>query len=190
VRPVLDVINETSPEVEALLADFGELAPLAQRALPAAGSLVSKLSPFMTALEPTARNIAPVIAYIAAYRRELVGAAANVGASMKGRAPGVNGRQAAYLRTIVPFNPEGLVGAAAREPSNRHAAYMAPGGLDHLKTGLLSSSCGHAGPSEIPAPPCKEQGGWSFAGSEPRYFHRLTASPPDGAAAVRRALGL
>jgi phospholipid/cholesterol/gamma-HCH transport system substrate-binding protein len=190
VRPVLEVVNESSPEVEALLADFGRLAPLAQRALPAAGSLVSKLSPFMDALEPTARNIAPVIAYVAAYRRELVGAAANVGAATMGKAPGVSGRPTAYLRTIVPMNPEGFVVRSERVPNNRHAAYMAPGGLDRLKEGFLSASCEHAAPSEIPAPPCKEQGGWSFAGSEPRYFHRLTDSPPDGTAAVRRALGV
>jgi ABC-type transporter Mla subunit MlaD len=189
VRPALAAINGAAPEVEALLADFGRLAPLAQRGLPAAGSLVSSLSPFMDTLEPVARNVNPIVNYIAAYRRELAGAAANVAASAKGRAPGVNGEPKPYLRTIVPLSPEGRTGRSERLPSNRHAAYMAPGGLDRLAEGLPSASCAHAGPSETSAPPCREQGGWSFRGGEPRYYQRLTAAPPDGVASVRRLLG-
>jgi hypothetical protein len=54
---------------------------------------------------------------------------------------------------------------------------MAPGGLDHLKDGLLSAGCKHAGPSNTPAPPCREQPGWSFGGGTAAYYQRITDEP-------------
>jgi phospholipid/cholesterol/gamma-HCH transport system substrate-binding protein len=177
IAPTLEAITEASPEVEALLRDFGELTPLAREALPATASIVSALSPFMTETEPNAKQIVPVIQYVAAYRRELVAAMANIGAMAQGKAPASNGRQTAYLRTIVPFGPQSLVGASGRRADNRHNAYMAPGGLDHLKDGLLSSNCKHAGASAIPAPACRQQPGWSFAGGRSAYFQRLSDEP-------------
>jgi hypothetical protein len=177
IAPALRTISEASPQVEALLRDFGELTPLAREALPATASIVSALSPFMTETEPNAKQIVPVIQYVAAYRRELVAAMANIGAMAQGKAPGTDGRPTAYLRTVVPFGPQSLVGARGRRPDNRHAAYMAPGGLDRLKDGLLASNCGHAGGSAIPAPDCMVQPGWSFAGSKSAYFQRLSDEP-------------
>jgi virulence factor Mce-like protein len=177
VAPALKAIGRATPEVEALLEDFDSLTPVAREALPAAAELVTALSPFMTKTEVNARQILPVIQYVAAYRRELVAATANIGAMAKGKGPATSGRPTAYLRTIVPFGPQSLVGSGERDPSNRHNAYMAPGGLDHLKDGLLSAGCKHAGPSNTPAPPCREQPGWSFGGGKAAYYQRITDEP-------------
>jgi virulence factor Mce-like protein len=177
VAPTLRAISEASPQVEALLRDFETLTPVAREALPATASIVSALSPFMTETEPNAKQIVPVIQYVAAYRRELVAAMANIGAMAQGKSPGTNGRPTAYLRTIVPYGPQSLVGTRGRRPDNRHNAYMAPGGLDHLKDGLLSANCSHAGDSAIPAPACKVQPGWSFSGGRSAYFQRLSGEP-------------
>ena len=177
IAPTLRTITEASPEVEGLLRDFGSLTPLAREALPATALIVSALSPFMTETEPNAKQIVPVIQYVAAYRRELVAAMANIGAMAQGKAPASDGRQTAYLRTIVPFGAQSLVGSRGRRPDNRHAAYMAPGGLDHIKDGLRSSSCANAGDGAVPAPACRVEPGWSFAGGKTAYFQRLTDEP-------------
>jgi hypothetical protein len=135
VAPALTAIERATPQVEGLLRDLGGLTPVARASLPAAASLVSALSPFMTAMEPTARQIVPVIQYVAAYRRELVAATANVSAIAQGRSPGTEGRPTTYFR------------------------------------------CRTAGPSETPAPPCRQQPGWSFAGGRPAYSQRLGDRP-------------
>ena len=188
VAPALASIDRATPEVEALLRDLGSIVPTARRSLPAAAGLVSALSPFMTSLEPTARQIVPVIQYVAAYRRELVAATANVSAIAQGKAPGTGGREIAYFRTLVPFGPETLVGTSRREPTNRHNAYMAPGGLARLGDGLLAADCRHAGDSE---PPCRQQPGWSFGGGAPAYYQRLTDRPviPGALGQLRRLAG-
>jgi phospholipid/cholesterol/gamma-HCH transport system substrate-binding protein len=177
VAPTLTAIERATPDVEGLLRDMGGLTPVARRSLPAAASLVSALSPFMTQMEPTARQILPMIQYIAAYRRELVATTGNVSATLQGTSPGTDGRVRPYMRTIVPFGPETFTGASRRRPDNRHNAYMAPGGLAHLTDGLLAADCRTAGDSETPAPSCRQQPGWSFAGGREAYFQRLGERP-------------
>ena len=177
VAPTLRAISRSTPEVEGLLKDFDSITPAAKEALPAAAKLVTALSPFMTKTEVNARQILPVIQYVAAYRRELVAATANIGAMAKGKGPSTSGRPTAYLRTIVPFGPQSTIGSGSRDPSNRHNAYMAPGGLDHIKDGLFSASCEHVRESTTKAPPCKVQPTWSFSGGKPTYYQRITDEP-------------
>ena len=177
VPPAMRAIERSSPEIEALLRDLEAVLPVTKRSLPAAAALVNGLTPLMTQLQPAAQQITPMVSYIAAYRRELVAAVSNVGAAAQGRAPGVEGGDKRYLRTIIPLGADSLVGASRRDGSSRHNAYMAPGGLDHLAEGLRSSHCDHARESTSPAPPCREAGGWSFEGGPERYYQRLTERP-------------
>jgi hypothetical protein len=178
VAPALKAVGEASPEVTGLLRDFDSLTPAAKKALPAAASLVSALSPFMTHTEAQAKQILPVIQYVAAYRRELVAATANIAAMTKGKGPSTSGRPTAYMRTNVPLGLSSFVGnGEERLPSVRHNAYMAPNGLDHLKDGLLSASCDHVKESAVPAPACRQQPGWSFSGGKPAYYQRITDEP-------------
>jgi virulence factor Mce-like protein len=178
VAPALEAMQRATPDIEGLLSDLQAMLPTARRALPAAGRVVDALGPFMDQLQPAAQHVTPMLSYINAYRRELVAAMANVSAAAKGTAPGVSGRPRRYLRTIIPLGPESLVGATSRIGSNRHNAYMAPGGLDHLKDGLRASNCANAAGSPVSAPACKEQEPWSYDGQAPkRYFQRLTERP-------------
>ncbi len=177
VEPALSDLNETAPQIRRVLVDFERLLPTARRALPAAARFTDGLVPFMRALEPLAREITPVISYLAGYRRELVATLANVASATDGKSPATNGADTAYLRTLTPLGPETRVGAESRLPSNRHNAYPAPGALDRLRDGLLASNCANAGPSATPAPECRVQPGWSFAGGPPRYFQRLEPGP-------------
>jgi phospholipid/cholesterol/gamma-HCH transport system substrate-binding protein len=177
VAPALSALEEASPQIGALLTDLEALTPTARRALPAAGRLIDGLTPLMDRLQPAAQQVTPIISYVAAYRQELMAAMANLGAGTQGKATGVDGTPKRYLRTLIPVGPESLVGARTRSGSNRHNAYLAPGGLARLADGLLSAGCGHAAPTTTPAPPCREQGGWSFEGRSPAYFQRLTERP-------------
>jgi virulence factor Mce-like protein len=194
VAPALKALERGAPQIDALLRDLEAYVPQAQKALPPAAKLVNALTPFMDRLEPAARQVTPIISYIGQYRKELVGAMANVGATMNGKSPGVTGKPTRYIRTIIPLAPSTLVGASSRNGEIRTNAYMAPGGLDELgKGGLLSSDCRHASKGTIAsAPPCKEQPGWSFEGGPPRYFQRLQERPvvPQGIETLRALLGM
>jgi hypothetical protein len=151
---------------------------VARAGLPAATKFVRSLEPLVEVLDPTAKQIAPVASYMAAYRKELVGTMANVAASQAGSSIGTNGRRVNYFRTLLPLGPEGLVGYGKRLPTNRHNAYGLPGGLADLLGGLESSNCEDATGGGS-APPCKVQPGWSFGGADKRYYpHVDPAKPP------------
>jgi hypothetical protein len=176
--------------VRALLADMEDIVPLARRALPAAGAIIDGLSPLTTALEPSAADVAPIIAYVSTYQPELVATMANVRATTNGRTADSKGAQTPYLRTLTIQSAESRVGRDARLPSNRHNAYRAPGGLAALAEGLTSSNCATAGTYVEPAPACRVQPPWSFAGATPRYYPHVEAVGGDGlGAAVARLLG-
>ena len=117
-----------------------------------------------------------MIAYVAAYRKELVATMTNVAASTNGKTPATDGTPTSYLRTLIPINSESFLGAEKRLATNRHNAYRAPGGLQPLAQGLTSSGCGHAGSGT--APPCKLQPPWRFAGGPRRYFQHVEPRKP------------
>jgi hypothetical protein len=130
--------------------------------------------------------------YAGAYAPEIVSAMANLGAVLNAQAPantteavdGVPAGQAKYLRAALPLNNESIFGQSVREPTNRHNAERAPGGMSMLASGgLLSSDCANTGDtSQIPLPlgngnvPCRVQPGWTFKGVTAQ-FQRLTRAP-------------
>jgi phospholipid/cholesterol/gamma-HCH transport system substrate-binding protein len=177
VEPALSGVREASPRVTALLNQLNGMLPAARAGLPAASKFVNALVPLVHQLDPTARQIAPVTSYMAAYRKELVATMANVAASTNGASPGTDGKYHAYLRTLLPLGPEGLVGYPKRLPSNRHNAYRVPGGLADLVGGLTSSNCAGAVASNTAAP-CKLQPPWSFSGGKPTYYQHVDGAKP------------
>ncbi len=169
VEPALRAVRDSSPDVTALLDDFDKLLPVARRGLPAASRFTSALTPLMDVLGPAARQVTPVTAYMAQYRKELVATMANVSASTLGKSPATNGKMLPYLRTLLPLGPEALVAYGKRLPTNRHNAYRAPGALADLLGGLTASNC--AGTTGA----CKTDPGWSFDGGPKRYFQHVEA---------------
>jgi phospholipid/cholesterol/gamma-HCH transport system substrate-binding protein len=183
VAPGLDALRTMSPQVTSLLRDLRTALPVAQRALPATAHLTRALIPFIDVVYPATREITPIIDMVSAYRRELIATMANAGDAAEATSEGINGRPVHYLRTLVPFTEEGMVGYAHRLPSNRHNAYFAPGGLAAwVKGGLLAADCRNtANPQIVPvvgtgAPPCKQQPGWTLDG-QTRYYPHLERSP-------------
>ena len=175
--PVLRATRRITPDLRALLNDLDGLLPTARAALPATASIVNSLSPLVTALEPAAGQVVPMIDYTATFKDELVATMANVTASTKATSPATNGRLTRYLRTIIPFGPETVVGYENRLGSNRFNAYRAPGGLAGLSEGLPSASCAHAAESSD-APPCKVQDGWSFQNRPKAFYQRIEPATP------------
>src|SRR3954452_12135549 len=182
VAPGLQALRTLSPQVQAVLRELDATMPVMRRALPATARMVSGLVPFVHELAPAAREITPVVQLVAAYRREVAATAANTAAAAQATAPGLNGKQVHYLRTLTPLTEEGQTGYEKRLASNRHNAYFAPGGLDRLAEGLLASNCANtSNPQTIPvagsgAPPCRQQPAWEFGGVK-RYFPHLERLP-------------
>jgi virulence factor Mce-like protein len=190
VRPALESVRDIAPDLRALLTDVEGIVPLTQRALPAAAAIVDALSPLMSALQPAAGDVTPVIAYVGAYQPELVATMANVRATTNGRTADSKGAQTPYLRTLTMQAAESRIGRDARLGTNRHNAYRAPGGLMPLAEGLTSSNCANAGSGAEPAPACKVQPPWSFAGAKLRYYPHVEAAGGDAlGAAIARLLG-
>ncbi|MCW2968759.1 MAG: hypothetical protein JWM71_2531, partial [Solirubrobacteraceae bacterium] len=183
VAPALRAVRTLAPQVKGVLGDLDRTLPVAGRALPAAAHLVDAIDPFVRVVYPATREITPVIDLVSAYRNELVATMANVGSALEATSPGAGGVPIHYLRTLVPFTEEAIVGYAQRLPSNRHNAYFAPGGLARLaEGGLLASDCRNtANPQTVPvvgsgAPACKQQAPWTFDG-QTRYFPHLQRLP-------------
>jgi phospholipid/cholesterol/gamma-HCH transport system substrate-binding protein len=185
VEPALSALSRLSPQVEAVLADLDETLPVAQRALPAAAHLVDGLGPFVEVVYPATREITPIIDLVASYRRELVATMANVAAALQATAPGVDGSPVHYLRALVPYTEESIVGYGERLPSNRHNAYFAPGGLARLSDGgLLAADCSNTTNVQIVpvmgsgAPECRVQPPWTYDGRT-AYFPHVERVPEE-----------
>jgi virulence factor Mce-like protein len=177
LAPVMRSTREITPEIRRLLVDLEGLMPTARRALPAAGAVVSALSPLVDVLEPAAAEVVPMIDYMATYRKELVATMANVGASTLGKSPSTNGRMTRYLRTIIPIGQESIVGWTDRIGENRYNAYRAPGELIQLAEGMASAGCAHA-TSGGNAPPCRVATGWSFKGGPKAFYQHISPAKP------------
>lgn len=177
VAPALVALRRLTPQVEDVLGQLDETLPVAKTALPATAHLVKGLGPFVEVVYPATREITPIIDLVAKYRRELIATLANVSASSNASSPGTNGGNAHYIRTLVPFNEESLVGYAERLPSNRHNAYFAPGGLAKLGDGgLLAADCRNTANEQIvpvigSAMECKTQPPWTFNGHTAYFPH-------------------
>jgi virulence factor Mce-like protein len=193
--PALSELIRLSGPAIKLLREAPGLLDDANRALPAITAFTAAFHPALDAILPAAEQLAPVIAFMGLYNRELVSAMANLAADLEGSSPAtttapvgnVPAGFAHYLRAIIGVSDETLFGQKHREPANRHNAYFSPGELTHLPTGLLSSDCNNIhNPSDFPIltnnVPCRVQPpfGWgSHAPTTPSgYYPHLTAAKP------------
>jgi virulence factor Mce-like protein len=185
VRPALSKLLATAGPLEGFLHQLGPFLGLTIRTLPSEQRLLTTMRPFMHQLFPAVQQVVPVIAYLSAYRRELVAAMANLGAAMQATSPSDNGAVLHYLRTLLVFNDESELGPSQRLPDNRHNAYYAPGELASIgHGGVRASDCRNLSnpPPGSPtsgggAPPCVVAPPWSFQGV-PALFHRLRPARP------------
>lgn len=179
-----DLIRLSGPAVKLLHAAPG-LIRSADRALPAVQRFTTAFRPAVDALLPAARELAPVITFVATYRQELVTAMADLAATLEASAPAntPTGR-ASYIRAISMIGNESPYGQSVREPNNRNNAYFSPGELAQVASGgLQSANCSNtSNPAQVLSlganVPCRVQPGVKWGnGILPGYFPRLTRAP-------------
>ncbi|MDQ6746475.1 MAG: MCE family protein [Actinomycetota bacterium] len=185
LQPALSAVIRLSRPATRLLAEAPSLLRAADAALPSVTRFTTAFKPAVDAIVPAAREIAPIINYVAIYRQELVAAMGNLAADLQATAPAAtpSGR-ANYLRAIAGLGRESIFGQTVREPTTRSNSYFAPGELANLsRGGLLAANCNHQGnPSQVPLGfgnvPCRVQGPFHFGkGVTDAYYPHLTRSP-------------
>jgi ABC-type transporter Mla subunit MlaD len=179
-----DLISLSGPAVK-LLHEAPSLIDAADRALPAVARFSRAFKPAIDVLLPAARELTPVISFVAQYRQELVTAMSNLAATLEATSSAHTASgSASYLRAISMITNESVYGQSVRAPSNRNNAYFSPGELANAgRGGLLSATCANAGnTSQVPVPgqnvPCRSQPGFAWGnGIGAGYFPRLTRAP-------------
>jgi phospholipid/cholesterol/gamma-HCH transport system substrate-binding protein len=176
-----DVIQLSGPTVK-LLHEAPSLLKAADAALPSIARFSTAFKPAVDAILPAAREVAPIITFLALYRQELVTAMANLAADMQGSAPaGTLSGSARYLRAAAEIGRESLFGQSVREPTNRDNTYFSPGELANIaRGGLLSANCNNTGNvSQVPLMfgnvRCKQQPAFDWGNGIPStYYPHLT----------------
>jgi phospholipid/cholesterol/gamma-HCH transport system substrate-binding protein len=191
VKPALaDLIALAGPAVH-LLHQAPGLLNAADAALPDITEFNNAFRPAVKTILPAAENIVPVIDFMGRYSNELIASMASFGASAEATAPAITTQpvgnvpagEAHYGRVLPPLNSEMFYGQSVREPTNRHNAYIAPGGWATWATGLLASDCNNTGDaSQVPVlnrpnVTCTVSKGWNFNGITSYYPHLLPARP-------------
>jgi phospholipid/cholesterol/gamma-HCH transport system substrate-binding protein len=191
LTPALSDLVELSGPAIRLLRQAPGLLDAADTALPSITDFVDAFRPAVKAVLPAAENIVPMIEFISKYSRELTSSMANVAAFTEATAPadttaavgGTPAGSAHYARVLPPLNNEMFFGQSVREPTNRHNAYIAPGGWSSWATGLPSSDCNNVhDTAQIPVlngsgnVPCITSKGWTFNGLT-QYYPHLTRKP-------------
>ncbi|HEY2770105.1 MAG TPA: MCE family protein [Solirubrobacteraceae bacterium] len=157
-----EVIALSGPAVKLLHQAPGLLSD-AKTALPAITRFTRAFKPAIDVILPGAQQLAPIIAFIGAYNKELVAAMADLTADLEGTAPANTATGSAhYLRAISMIGNESIYGQSVREPSNRNNTYFAPGELSNVANGgLESASCANtSNVAQVPGGknvPCRVQ---------------------------------
>jgi ABC-type transporter Mla subunit MlaD len=190
LRPVAPSIPRTladllalQPGLQALLREAGgPLLRASKTALPAVTRLTKGVQVLSDVLEPAGNEITPMVNFIGRSAKEIAATLANVAAATQATAIGGSGRTIHYLRSLVPFTNESIFGYAQRLASNRHNAYLAPGGLSELvQGGLQAQDCRNASnPQSVPiigtgAPPCRPAPANVYNGVTGYYPHVTAA---------------
>jgi phospholipid/cholesterol/gamma-HCH transport system substrate-binding protein len=186
LRPGLEESAKLAPELEGLFKGIPPVQRAAKTGLPAATRIVNATPPLLRVVYKAAREVTPVIQYFYAYRRDITASIANVAAATNATTTAADGTPLHYLRVLIPLNNEGPVGQPARQPTNRHNPYLAPGAQDdYLRGGLRAFDCRNtSNPATIPvvppgtgAPPCLVQAPWKFQGAMRAFPHVERAAP-------------
>jgi phospholipid/cholesterol/gamma-HCH transport system substrate-binding protein len=174
LAPTLRDTIVLAPELRQLFLGVDRVIDVSRTALPATTRIVNASRPLFQVLDLLLREAVPVVDYAGLYKQELVTSWADVAAANQAVQTQVaSGPPLHYLRALVPFTSEGLVAYDQRLGTNRHNPYLAPRGLDKLKTGLESFDCQNTSNpgSGDAAPPCKVQTPLLFRGERNAFPH-------------------
>lgn len=136
-------LDRLSPVFEDFFTRLGPLITASRSGVPALESLMEDFPPLLAEFEPFLRNFNPLIQFLGQNRREVTSFFANTTATSNGRNPELifNGPESDpihFLRVAQTLNPQGLAYYSRALGQTRNNAYMAPGGLERLPSGLLS----------------------------------------------------
>lgn len=185
LTPALTEVVRLSGPATRLLRQAPALLTAAEGALPAITRFSRAFKPAVDAILPAAREVAPIINFVALYRQELVAAMGNLAADLEASAPAATPTGSApYLRALIGLGRESIFGQTVREPTTRDNAYFAPGELSNMnRGGLQVANCNNSGnSSQVPLSfgnvPCRVQPPfqWGFGIATSQYPH-LTRAP-------------
>ena len=152
-------LERLSPSFEGFFRGLGPTVTASRRGVPALEGFLQDFPPLLADFEPFLRNFNPLLDNLGQNRREVASFFANVTAATNGRSNelirnGPDSDPIHYLRASSSLNPQGLAYYPRPLGQTRTNAYMAPGGLDNLLSGLRSyntDSCSNGDP----APPAQ-----------------------------------
>lgn len=146
-------LEQISPEFESFFRGLGPLITASQKGTPAFERLFRRFPGVLDDLEPFMQNLNPILAYIGQNRREVAAFFANTTAATQARNNELPIRHdfepPHFLRATATLTPQGLGYFPRKLGLTRTNAYMAPGGLDRLASGLGvfdTGTCGNADP--------------------------------------------
>jgi phospholipid/cholesterol/gamma-HCH transport system substrate-binding protein len=152
-------LDRLSPQFEGFFEGLGPLITQSRRGVPALESLLQDFPPLLADFEPFLRNVNPLVDYLGQNRREVTSFFGNVTAATTGRnneliQNGPDSDPIHFLRAASALTPQGLANYPRPLGQTRSNAYMAPGGLDRLASGLLSYDTRGCANGD-PAPPAQ-----------------------------------
>lgn len=170
-------------ELTATAAKLRPVLRAAATGLPAVDRIISALAPAVDRLSPLAADVVPASRFLDAYKRDFTRSWAFVAAATQATLKTAGGRDAHYLRLVLPITTELLGVYPDRQPFNRANPYPSPGERSSFTTTPLSFGCAHLkNGSFVPAlgtpPPCKQQLAFSLAGEPPAAYPQLRPWQP------------
>jgi virulence factor Mce-like protein len=184
LTPALQEVIALSGPAVKLLHQAPGLLSAAEQALPSITRFSRAFKPAIDVILPGAQQLAPIIAFIGAYNKELVAAMANLTADLEGTAPAnTPSGTAHYLRAISMIGNESIYGQSVREPTNRTNTYFSPGELSNVANGgLESGSCANtSNAAQVPGGknvPCRVQPPFKWGhGILSAYYPHVTSAP-------------
>ena len=154
LSPTLRDLGALAPDLEALFRELNPLIDASRAGFPAAERVLEDARPLIAQLDPTMRQLKPIVDFLGLYKPELTAFLANSPAATQAR----DTSGAHYLRTTNPLNAENLAVYPRRVGTNRPNPYTKPGNFRDLARGLAvfdNRHCGAGVPNitNVPAPP-------------------------------------
>lgn len=165
MAPAFKQLERLSPQLEQFFTGLGPVITASERGVPALDRFMRDFPPLLADFEPFLRNLNPLVAYLGLNRREVASFFANTTSATEDSQTfrdashdefGNDEGDLHYLRASAMLSPQGLAYYPRLLGQSRLNAYMAPGGLDRLASGLASyetRSCANGDPAVPPAPP-------------------------------------
>jgi phospholipid/cholesterol/gamma-HCH transport system substrate-binding protein len=142
LSPTLQDVKAISPDLRKLFVELNPLIDASRTGFPAAQRVLRDLRPLLAQLDPSLRQLTPILDFLGQYKPELTAFFANTVGATQAKDPGTSLH---YLRTMNPLNLENLAAYPRRLGTNRTNAYAKSRNFDRLRTGMPSFETRHCG---------------------------------------------